>query len=175
MPILRLDDFKGKLTGGGARANLFDVNIVFPAFSGGDTELTSFMCRAANLPGSTIEVTPVAFRGREVKLAGDRSFEPWTITVYNDTNFAVRDAFETWLNGINAHEGNSGLTSPLAYQTDMQVRQLDKNGDILKVYTLRGAFPTSVGEIALSYDATTAIEEFDVTVEYQYWTSNTTS
>lgn len=175
MPILRVDDFKGKLTGGGARANLFDVNINFPAYAGGDTELTNFMCRATNLPGSTMAVIPVLFRGREVKVAGDRTFEDWNITVYNDTNFAVRNAFETWMNGINSHEENSGLTTPTAYQADMQVRQLDKNGDVLKVYNLRGAFPTAITPIELSYDQQGAIEEFGVTIAYQYWTSDTTS
>lgn len=175
MPILRVDDFKGKLTGGGARANLFDVNIVFPAYAGGDTELTNFMCRAAQLPGSQMSPVLVPFRGRQVKLAGDRTFEAWTITVYNDTNFAIRNAFESWMNGINAHEQNSGLTSPNAYQADMDCRQLDKNGTVLKTYRFRGAFPTAISPIDLTYDETSVIEEFQVTLEYQYWVSNTTS
>ena len=175
MAILRVDDFKGKLSGGGARANLFDVTVNFPGYVGGDTELTNFMCRATNLPGSTMATIPVLFRGREIKVAGDRTFEDWSITVYNDTNFAVRNSFETWMNGINAHEENSGLTSPTAYQADMTVRQLDKNGDVLKVYNLRGAFPITVSPIELSYDQQGAIEEFEVGIAYQYWTSDTTS
>jgi hypothetical protein len=175
MPNLKVDDFKGQLTGGGARSNLFDVNITFPAFAGGDTELTNFMCRSASLPSSTLGQLIVPFRGRQIKLAGDRTFETWTITVYNDTNFAVRDSFESWMNGINGHESNSGLTDPIAYQADLNVRQLDKDGSVLKTYNFRGAFPTSVGQIALTYDEVSAIEEFEVTLDYQYWTSNTTS
>jgi len=179
MAILRVDDFKGKLTGGGARPNLFDVNINFPAYvstvSGNVTEATNFLCKAAQLPGSTMGMIPVPFRGRQVKVAGDRTFEPWTITIINDTDFAIRDAFEVWMNGINGHESNTGLTNPVTYQSDMDVRQLDKDGDVLKTYRLRGAFPTAITPIDLAYDANDAIEEFQVTLEFQYWVSGTTS
>lgn len=175
MAILRVDDFKGKLSGGGARPNLFDVQITYPAFVAGDIELTSFMCRGAQLPGSTMGVIPVPFRGRQIKVAGDRTFEPWTVTIFNDTNFAVRNSMESWMNGINSHQSNSGFTSPTAYQSDMNVRQLDKNGDILKIYRITGAFPTNVSPIDLAYDTNDVIEEFQVTFEFQYWTSDTTS
>jgi len=179
MAILRVDDFKGVLTGGGARPNLFDVNINFPPFvstsSGNVTEVTNFLCKAAQLPGSTLGIIPIPFRGRQVKIAGDRIFEPWTITIINDTDFAVRDAFERWMNGINGHESNTGLTNPVVYQSDMEVRQLDKEGNALKSYRIRGAFPTAITPIDLAYEANDTIEEFQVTVEYQYWTSNTTA
>lgn len=175
MPILRVDDFKGKLTGGGARPNLFDVNMNFPAYAGGDNELTNFMVKAAQLPGSTIGMIPIPFRGRQLKVAGDRTFEPWTVTVINDTGFEIRSAMERWMNGINGHVSNSGLTAPTDYQSDMDVRQLDKNGDVLKIYRFKGAFPTAVTPIDLDYGANDAIEEFQVTFEFQYWTSDTTS
>lgn len=175
MPILRVDDFKGQLSGGGARPTLFDVLINYPAFAVGDAENTSFMVRAANLPASTQGVIPVGFRGRQVKFPGDREFEPWTVTVINDTDFGVRNAMERWMNAINAHVQNTGLTSPASYEADMAVRQLDKNGDVLKRYDFRGAFPSSISEIEVDYEATNTIENFQVTFEYQYWTSNTTS
>ena len=175
MAILRVDDFRGKMTGGGARANMYEVNVNFPAVAGGDTELTNFMCRAAQMPGITHGVVEVPFRGRILKFPGDRTFEPWTITVLNDTDFAVRDAFEIWSNGINAHSANTGLANPTDYMADMIVEQLDNAGNTVKKYDFRGTFPTNVGAIELSYDEATAIEEFTVELQIQYWESNTTS
>ena len=175
MTILGVDDFKAKLKGGGARSNLFKVVVNFPIFAGGDTEITSFMCRAASLPGSTMEPIPVPFRGREVKVAGDRTFEPWTVTVYNDTDFQVRNAFERWMNGINAHQTNTGFTNPVDYQTDLIVDQINRNEDVLKRYNMRGCFPSLVSPIDLSFDQASAIEEFTVDFQIQYWESSTTS
>lgn len=172
---LRVDDFKAKLKGGGARANLFRVILNYPAYAGGDSELTSFMCKASQLPASTVPSIDVPFRGRVLKIAGDRTFEDWNVTITNDTGFEVRDAMERWMNGINGHSANTGLTSPVAYQADMTVEQLDKDGSVLKSYTFRGAFPISVASIELSYDANDAIEEFQVDFAIQYWESNTTS
>ena len=175
MALLGVDDFKSKLRGGGARPNMFKATLNFPAYAGGDVELTSFLCKAAQLPQSTTSSFPVPFRGRELKVAGDRTFVDWTVTIINDTNFAVRDAFERWMNGINAHAANTGLTNPIDYQADLIVDQLDRDESVIKRYTFRGAFPTEVGSIALDYDVRDQIETFDVTFAYQYWESNTTS
>lgn len=175
MPITRVDDFKAKLKGGGARSNLFDVLFSYPLFAGGDAELTNFMCKAASLPASSQGDISVPFRGRVLHVAGDRIFEPWTVQIINDTDMAVRNAMERWMNGINAHTENSGLTSPVDYQTDLTVRQIDKNGDVLKAYVFRGAYPINISEIEVSNDATDTIEEFSLTFSYQYWTSDTTS
>lgn len=172
---LRVDDFKAKLKGGGARPNLFRAIVNFPAYAGGDAELTSFMCKAAQLPASTVPAVEVPFRGRQLKIAGDRTFEDWTVTVINDTGFEVRDAMERWMNGINGHSANTGFTNPVLYQADLIVEQLDKNGDVLKTYNFRGCFPNSIGQIDLSYDSNDAIEEFEVAFSIQYWESNTTS
>jgi hypothetical protein len=178
MAILRVDDFRGKMTGGGARANLFEVNINFPAVAGGDTELTNFMCRAAQIPGMTTGVVEVPFRGRILKFPGDRTFEDWTITVYNDTNFTVRDGFESWMNSLNTHIGNVGLVTDNAgygtYLSDMTVSQLNQSGDVVKKYNIRNAFPSNIAPIELSYDQQTAIEEFQVTISYDYWTNDNT-
>ena len=175
MAILGVDDFKAKLKGGGARPNLFKATINFPGYANGNVELTSFMCRAAQLPASVMSEIVVPFRGRELKIAGDRTFEIWSPTIINDTDFAVRDAMERWMNGINAHSDNSGLTNPVDYQADLIVEQLDRDGSTLKTYNFRGCFPTNIDPIDLSYDPAAAIEEFSVTFQVQYWESNTTS
>lgn len=175
MAILGVDDFKSKLRGGGARPNLFKATVNFPAYAGGDVELTSFLCKAAQLPASVMAQIDVPFRGRQLKVAGDRTFEPWTVTVLNDTDFTVRNSMEQWMNGINAHAANTGLTNPVDYQADLIVEQLDKSGDTVKTYNFRGCFPTNISAIELSYDTNDAIEEFTVEFQVQYWESNTTS
>jgi len=175
MAILGVDDFKAKLRGGGARSNLFKATINFPGYAAGDVELTSFMCKGAQLPQSLIEEVPISFRGRILKIAGERSFEPWSVTVLNDTDFGTRDAMERWMNGINGHTTNVGLVNPVDYQADLIVEQLDRDGTSIKRYDFRGAFPTNVGEIDLDYDTAGQIEQFIVTFAYQYWESNTTS
>lgn len=175
MAILGVDDFKSKLVGGGARPNLFKATVNFPGFAGGDVELTSFLVKAASLPASTINTVTVPFRGRQLQIAGDRTFEPWTITIINDTDFKIRNAFEKWMNGINQHAANTGLTNPVDYQADMSVAQLDKAGNEVKVYNFRGTFPTNLSAIELSYDSTDAIEEFTVELQVQYWESTGTT
>jgi len=175
MAILGVDDFKAKLAGGGARPNLFKVTVNFPAYAGGDVENTSFMCKGAQLPGSTIAPIAVPFRGRFLNIAGDRTFEPWTVSIINDTDFKTRDAMERWMNGMNGHSTNTGLVNPSDYQADMIVDQLDRDESVLKRYNFRGAFPTNVAPIDLNYETTGAIEEFTVEFQIQYWESNTTS
>ena len=175
MAILGVDDFKSKLVGGGARANLFKATINFPSYADGDVELTSFMCKGAALPASIVAPIVVPFRGRQLQIAGDRTFEPWTVTIINDVNMEVRNAFERWMNGINEHNNNTGLTNPLDYQADMVVEQLNKAGVATKRYDLRGTFPTNISQIELSYDTENAIEEFTVELQVQYWESGTTT
>ncbi len=175
MAILGVDDFKSKIRGGGARPNLFKATVNFPTYAAGDVELTSFMCKGAQLPSSVTNVIDVPFRGRQLKVAGDRTFEPWTVTIINDTDFAVRDSMERWLNGINNHKANSGLTNPVDYQADLIVDQLDRDGNEIKTYNFRGAFPVNISNIELSYETVDTIEEFTVEFQIQYWESNTTS
>ena len=175
--MANINDFKTKLAGGGARANQFKVTMPFPGYAqvGGETEELAFLCQATSIPAMAIGTTTVNFRGRPVYLAADRTFEPWSITVLNDTNFKLRDAFERWQNGINNMTDNEGLTNPVDYQVDAFIDHLDRNGNTIKSYTLRGAFPTSVGGIPLDYETTDAIETFDVTFSYQFHESNTTT
>ena len=175
MAILGVDDFKAKLRGGGARPNLFKATINFPAYAGGDVEVTSFLCEAAQLPGSTITPIIVPFRGRQLKMSGDRTFEAWTPTIINDTDFVIRDSMERWMNGMNAHSANTGLTNVVDYEADLLVEQLDKDGSIIKTYNFRGCFPTAVSPIDLSYASESEIERFTVEFQVQYWEANTTS
>ena len=137
-----IDDFKAKLIGGGARANLFKATLTFPGYAGGDTELAQFMCKAASLPASIIGQVDIPYRGRQLKIAGDRTYEAWSVTIINDTGFEIRDAFERWQNGMATHKSNTGLTNPHDYTTDMLVDQLDKDGKTIKQYSFRGAWPT---------------------------------
>ena len=175
MANLGVDDFKSKLRGGGARANLFKATINFPGYAGGDVELTSFLCEAAALPASNIAPITIPFRGRELKIAGDRTFDNWTVPFINDTDFQIRNAMERWMNGINGHSSNTGLVNPVDYQADLIVDQLDKDGKSIKKYNFRGCFPTAVSQIDLSYATANEIERFTVEFQVQYWESNTTS
>ena len=175
MAILGVDDMKAKLIGGGARPNLFKVTMAFPSYVTANVELASYMCKASSMPASTITPIEVPFRGRQLKIAGDRTFDPWSVTVINDTDFNVRNSFEQWMNGINQHKLNTGLTQPSSYMADMIVEQLDKDGTVEKTYNIRGTFPTNLGAIELSYDSENAIEEFEVELQVQYWESNKTT
>ena len=175
--MANISDFKAKLAGGGARNNQFKVTMPFPGYAqvGGEIEDLAFLCTSTSIPAMTIGNVNVPFRGRVIKIAGDRTFASWSVNVLNDTNFKLRNAFERWQNGINNMNDNEGLSNPVDYQVDVFVDQLDRNGNTLKSYTLRGAYPTSIGTIELNYETNDAIEDFDVTFEYQYFETNTTT
>jgi hypothetical protein len=171
-----VNQFRSQMTGDGARPNLFEVTLPFPAFAvpgNAQTKLT-FMCKTAQLPGSTVNAVPVQYFGRELKFAGNRTFADWTITVINDEDFVVRNAFERWLNGLNSHSlnvRNPAAQTPLGYTVDSEVRQYGKNGNILKKYKFIGVFPTDVSPIDVDWGANDTIEEFSVTLSYQWWES----
>ena len=175
--MANINDFKAKLAGGGARANQFKVTMPFPGYAqvGGGIEDLAFLCTTAQIPAMTVGNVNVPFRGRQIKIAGDRTFADWSITVLNDTNFKLRNAFERWQNGINNMSDNEGLSNPVDYQVDAFVDQLDRNGNTLKSYTLRGAFPTEVAAIDLNYGTNDEVETFGVTFQYQYFETNTTT
>ena len=169
-PLRTISDFKSKLTGGGARANLFEVVLTFPDLAQPDSAVLDkarFLVKAARLPASNIQQIDVAFRGRILKIAGDRTFDSWSITVINDTDFAIRSAFERWMNVINRLSDNTGAVNPADYQADAYVYQLDRDGQSLRSYRFYDTFPTQVGPIELSYEAT-GIQEFTVELQVQY-------
>ena len=170
-----IHDFKSKLTGGGARANHFRVTLSFPSFVASGTTAANraqFLCKSAQLPASTIEDIAVQYRGRAVHVAGERTFAPWTINVYNDNDFLIRNAFERWAEKIQNLGGSAGLLNPADYQMTMQVDQLDRNDVVLKTYNFIDAYPTEVGAIELDFDSANAIELFPVTLQYNYWTAS---
>jgi len=185
---LRIDDFKTALVGGGARANLMRVNVTWPNadiqgdanFNFGGDALHSFMIKGAQLPARTINSIQVPFRGRELKVTGDTAFEDWTITVTNDNNFAVRNAFERWQDAINSAASNISARGVNAdtfnsYTANLEVEQLGRNGDVIKRYVINGAWPTTVDAIEVGFDNADTIEDFGVTFAYQWWESDTTS
>jgi len=167
-----IDDFKANLLGGGARANQFRVTITPPAgiATGLDVRRASFLVTASNLPAQTLGEITVPFRGRQIYIAGDRTFEDtWSTTFLNDTDFMVRNAMELWMNGINDLADGTGTSTLADYQTDLQVEQLDRDDTILKTYIFRSAWPTSVAQIDLSSETADAIEDFEVTWRYQHF------
>lgn len=173
-----INEFKSKLQGGGARSNLYQVILPFPAFAtqGGESEELKFMCRATSLPASRVGEVNVPFLGRVVKFAGDRgAFDNWGISVINDTDFLIKDAFERWLNAINGHVSNTGIVNPSEYMVDGIVHQLDRQHEVIKEYKFEDIFPLDVSPIELAWDSNDNIEEFSVTLAVNYWTSNTTS
>ena len=170
--MANINTFKSKLKGGGARANQFEVQMYFPTWAGdsGDTEEMKFLCTSTTTPASTVSEVPVAFRGRTLYLAGDRSFETWSTTVINDTDFKIYRAVEKWLNGMNDLKLNtSSHIDPDSYMVDATIKHLDRNNATLKSWFFKGVFPTALPGIALDYGTNDAIETFDVTWRYQWY------
>jgi len=169
-----VNEFRSQMQGDGARPNLFEVSMPFPAFAlpGNAQTKMSFMCKTAQLPGSTVGSVPVQYFGRELKFAGNRTFADWTVSVINDEDFVIRNAFERWMNGINSHAGNlrsAAAATSLGYTVDSEVRQYGKQGDVLKRYKFIGVFPTDLSPIDVDWGSNDSIEEFTVTLTYQWW------
>ena len=158
-----IDQFKAQLIGGGPRANRFRV---FLPRSGDKIE---FLCQAAQIPAATVGVVEQQFRGHVLKLAGDRTFEPWTVTIINDVEFSARPALEAWQTDIQELDSGEGITS-LDYLVDRAfVEQLNKDDSVLARYEFFNMFPTSIGAIDLSYETVDALETFDVEFQYSHW------
>ena len=173
-PLRRITDFKSKLVGGGARPNLFEVELAFPEEIGIDNDVKDkarFLVKAAALPASNITPIDVNFRGRILKIAGDRTFDTWTITVINDTDFSIRSAFEKWMNSINRLSDATGANNPADYQEDAYVHQLDRDGSTLRSYRFYDVFPTNISQMDLSYETVDTIEEFTVELQVLYFES----
>jgi hypothetical protein len=183
MTVLNVDNFKKTLKGGGARSNLFTVELDLPGAisfdgEGSMNEASQFLVKTAEIPGSTISPIIIPFRGRQLKISGDKTFEPWTVTVLNDVNFTIRRAMESWMNYMNNHQDNQGESNPVNYEANLKVSQIDRNtglpfGD--QTWTFVGAWPSDLAAIPVSFDAENQIEEYQITFQYQYWTSDRTS
>ena len=171
-PLRTITGFKSKLAGGGTKPNLFEVEIAFPeqlAIDNDVKEKSRFLVKAAALPASNITPVEVNFRGRILKIAGERTFDTWTVTVINDLDFGIRSAFEKWMNLINKMEDATGTVNPADYQPDAYVHQLDRDGSTLRTYKFHDVFPTNISQIDLSYETTDTIEEFTVELQVQWW------
>ena len=177
-----LSDFKTSLKGGGARPNLFEVTFGNIPSAAGALSAENFimLCKAANLPGSSVASIDVPFRGRIFKVSGDRTFDPWSITVINDNDFAIRKVMEDWMQHIAQYKDASGVTNPTDYMASATVQQLSRSSStvgatsgsgivVAREYTFQDIFPTSVSAIDLSADSSNAIEEFTVEFQVNYW------
>ena len=175
-------DFRDKMRGGGARTNLFEVTIEYPDLLGlpsdpdGPKATGEFLIKAAEIPASNLGNIPVPFRGRVLPVAGDRTFDPWTVTIINDSNFKLRNAMEQWSNFINDLQTTQGVINPEDYQTSATVKQLSREGEanpgpitVLRTYRFEGIYPNVVSSIPLDYGATDQIEEFQVTFNYLFY------
>ena len=173
-----ISQFKSALIGGGARPNLFEVELTtLPAGITWDADAFRYMCKAATLPAQNVANIDVPFRGRIFKVAGDSTIDPWTVTIINDEGFKLRNAFEEWTDLIAKLENNIGATDPSAYMTNAKVYQLGRGSppnsksnsgtanSVLKEYEFFNIWPSNVAAIDLSYDSSDAIEDF--TVEFQ--------
>lgn len=176
-----IDTFRSYVDSDFARPNLFQVELNFPAALAGTTtsggsnadlkKKSLVLVKAANLPASTVGVIEVPFRGRTLKIAGDRTFEPWTVTVMNDARFQLRSYFEQWITKIQYQNENFSDFSKISdYQTTAIVRQLGRQGDVLRSYEFQGIFPTNVAAIDLAWESNDSIEEYTVEFQVQYWT-----
>ena len=176
-----VSEFRAAMIGDGARPNLFSVSLVFPTVATNGSaagQKTTFMAKAAQLPGSTIGTVPLFYFGRELKFAGNRSFADWTLQIINDEDFTIRNAMESWMNSINSHAAN--LRNPAAagqngYSVDAVVTQYGKAGNVLKTYNFVGLWPVDLAPIDLDWGSNDTIEEYSVTFAYQWWETNTTT
>jgi hypothetical protein len=175
-----ITEFRSRLSGGGARANLFEVEIAFPEELVIDLNLVTdkvpFLVKAAEIPASNLGNIPVPYRGRVLPVAGDRTFDPWTVTVINDTDFQIRDAMEKWSNSINDLQTAQGSIDPAVYQRSALVKQLSREGSnpgdpekVLRTYNFEGIYPNTVSSIPLDFGATDQIQEFQVTFNYLFY------
>ena len=170
-----ISNFKHQgLTYGGARPSLFEVYLTIPTFvaaeTGSDTKFR-FTCRGAQLPAATVGTIEVGYFGRTIKLAGDRTFADWTVTVMNDEDFLVRSMFEKWSNALNKLEANQrqAYGTENDYKAVMNVIQYSKDGNVIRAYDIIGAYPSTVDSIDLNWETTNQVETFGVTFSYDYW------
>ena len=163
-----INDIRAELSMGGARPSLFQVIITNP-INGDANQKTSFLCKVAQIPSSQLGLIEVPYFGRKLKMAGDRRFDPWTVTIINDEDFLIRNAMEEWNNTIQLYNQNVtglGTGAPSEYKSQASVFQYGKAGEILREYQFNGIYPESISAIDLSWAAVDEIEEFQVTFQY---------
>ncbi len=170
-----IEDFKAVLQGGGVRPTMFEVELTFPDTVVSDPNLATnegiFLIKTAQLPPSNVGLIEVPFRGRKLKVSGDRTFEDWAVTVTNDVSFGLRKAFEEWSERIQNHNYALGSNNLNDYFASAIVRQLDRDGQQLRAYRFEGIWPQTVDGIDLDFDSTDTVEEYGVTFAVQYWSA----
>ena len=170
-----IENFKAELSGGGVRPTMFQVELLFPTNAVGNeatiTENGIFLCKASQIPASNVGNIDVPFRGRKLKVAGDRAFDDWTVTITNATNFDLRESMEKWSEIIQNHNFANGANALEDYFASAIVRQLDRTGEQIRAYKFHGIWPTSVAQIDLDMDNNDTVEDFEVTFSVQYWTA----
>jgi hypothetical protein len=174
MTTFNVERFKSALTNGGVRPNQFAVQLSYPTYVTGQSIAVArspFLVSVAELPGQTVNPAIIQYRGREVKFVGDRVFAPWTITVLNDSEMSIRNAVEQWMGGMEDNVSKFGRLQPAQYQRDLDIFQLDRNGNILKSYKLMGAFPVDLSPVGLDFGANDQISTFTCTFQYQTFTT----
>ena len=167
-----INNIRAGLALGGARPTLFQVELLNPVTPIADRQLP-LLVRATSLPESTINPIEVPYFGRKIRVAGDRNFEMWNVTVMNDEDFRIRHGMELWHNQINTLVSNLNRgpsSSPIHYKTQALVTQFGKTGNILSRYKFEGLFPIQVSNIELDWEATDQIEMFNVTFAYDWYT-----
>lgn len=174
--MANISEIVSRLTGGGARANQFKVTLSFPSWvelgNSGVTDGT-FLVKSAELPSSTIGVAPVKFRGKTIKLAGEREFENTQMSFYGTTDYNLLNAFEQWSSGVSNYDTTLARGNPADYYCDLLVQQLDRGGAIIKQYKLIDAWPVNVGGVELDMENENAVELIPVTWAYNYYLSDT--
>jgi hypothetical protein len=172
MPGFSINEFRSQLTGAGARPNLFEVTVPFPGISnaGESAQKMKFMCKSASIPGSDIAPVEVPYFGRQIKLAGNRTFAEWATTVINDEDFAIHSGIVNWMDAIQSHTQSLRRGGVNDYQVDALVTQYGKTGENIKEITFINLWPSSMAAIELGWDTNDALEEFAVTWQYDYWT-----
>ena len=170
-----IEDFKAVLQGGGVRPTMFQVELEFPAgviTDGGDsTRDAQFLIKAAGLPSSNIGQIAIPFRGRQLKVSGDRVFEDWSVTIINDVSFGIRSTMEEWSERIQNHNYVVGSTNLADYFSSAIVRQLDRDGEQLRAYRFDGIWPKTISQIDLDFESTDTIEQYEVVFAVQYWSA----
>ena len=164
-----IDTFREKLNGG-SKANLFQI-LIEPdeTITGVDLDNVPILCKSGAIPAFTLGVIEVPFRGRRIKIPGDRTYADWTATFINDDNQDIRKSFDNWLNTIVNVDGEQALRDGTdSYRCTITISQLKPDGSVARKYKLFDAFPTDVSAIDLSYDTTDAVQEFTVTFQYHY-------
>lgn len=166
--VFSVETFKSALGAGGARPNQFMIS-----FLGGPVgPLDGILVSSASLPGQILQAAVVQYRGREVKMAGDRIFAPWTTTFINDTGFVAREYVESWMQVMEDRRFKVGATVPDSYYGQMMATQLDRNGEMLYSYTFTDAFPSDISEVQLDYGLNDQVSTFTVTWQYQQFEIN---